>query len=172
MYSVAHPSSHCNSRLVLQHTSRPAANFTAACQLQTARKPASHQLVHATQDRPDLPVQVQLGDGPLKQAPARPQSAVPHPGNPKGSGYNTGAGIRAAPSPDMWWNEGVTLDLLQPCLQLVRQGEVTQALDLLQQLTIQHGPPDRDAGDTMLLVRPPAQSFAALQRDSPPVNVR
>lgn len=158
MYSVAHPSSRCNSCLALHPTSRPAANFTAGRQLQTARKvPALHQLVHATQERPDLPVQAQLGVGPLKQAPTRPQSAVPHQGNPKGSGHDTGAGMGAAPSPDMGRNEVFTLDLLQPCLQLVGQGEVTQALDLLQQLTIQHGPTDRDTGDTILLVRPPSQ---------------
>lgn len=158
MYNVAHPSTRCNSRFALQHTSRSAANLTSGCQLQIARKvPASHQLVHATQDRPDLPVQAQLGVGPLKQAPARPQSAVPHQGNPKGSGHDTSAGMAVAPSPDMGWNKVVPLDLLQPCLQLLRQGEVNQALDLLQQLTTQHGPPDRGVGDTILLVRPPSQ---------------
>ena len=157
MYSVAYPSSRCNSRFALHPTSSPAASFTAGCQLQTARKVlASYQLVYAKQDRPDLPVPAQLGVSPLKQAPARPQSAVPHPGNPKSRGHDTSVGMGTAPSPDLGWNEVVTSDLLQPCLQLVRQGEVTQALDLLQQLTIQHGLPDRDAGDTILLVRPPS----------------
>lgn len=158
MYSVAHPSSRCNSPLALHPSSRPAANVTAGRQLQTARKVlASHQLVRAIQDRPDLLVQAEPGVGPLKQAPARPQSAVPHQSNPKGSGHDISAGMGTAPSPDMGWNAVFTLHLLQPCLQLVGQGEVTQALDLLQQLTIQHGAPDRDIGDTILLVRPPSQ---------------
>lgn len=161
MYSVAHPSNTCNSCPpipVLQNTPRPAANLTAASQLHTAcHLPASQQLVHATRGRPDSPIP-QPVVRPLSQAPTPRRSAVTHRGEAKGTGHVTGAGQGAAPSPAIGWSEVVTLDLLQPCLQLLRQGQVTKALDLLQQLTIQHGPPDRDVGDTILLVRTSSQT--------------
>lgn len=162
MYSVAHPSSPCNScpcLHALYKTRRPAANLTATSQLHTARNlHASHQRVHATRDRQGIPVQAQPVVRPLTQAPSPQWSAVTHRGKAKGTGHDTAAGVGAAPTPATEWSEVVTLDLLQPCLQLVRQGQVTAALDLLQQLTIQHGPPDRDVGDIILLVRPAPQT--------------
>lgn len=162
MYSVAHPSSPCNScpppLPVLQHAPRPAANLTTASQLHTARNlHASHQLVHATRGRPESPVP-QSVVMPLSQASTLRRSAVAHRGKAKCIGHDTGAGVGAAASPATGWSEVVTLDLLPPCLQLLRQGQVTEALDLLQQLTMQHGPPDRDVGDTILLVRLSSQT--------------
>ena len=131
----------------LRNTSRPAANFTAASQLQAAPKThASYQLVHATQDSQDLPAQIPPLVRPLSQAPAQ-QPSMPHQGKPKGSGPETGAAPVAAAA----WSEAATLE---PCLQLLEQGQVSEALDLLQELTTQHGPPDRDVGDIVLLVRP------------------
>ena len=164
MYSIAHPSSPCNSCSPipgLQNIPRPAATLTAASQQHTARNlHASHQLIQATQDRPDLPVQAQPVIRPLSQAPTPRWSAVTQQSKAKGTGHDTGASMGAVPSPASGWSEVVTLDLLQPCLQLLRQGQVIKALDLLQQLTIQHGPPDRDTGDNILLVRPSLQTFS------------
>lgn len=42
---------------------------------------------------------------------------------------------------------------LKPCLQLIQQGQVSAALDLLQELSSQYGPPERDVGDAILMVR-------------------
>ena len=48
------------------------------------------------------------------------------------------------------WPEDTTLE---PCLHLIEQGQVPAALDLLQELSMHYGPPERDVGDAILMVR-------------------
>lgn len=163
MSSLTHPSSQCNSSPPIPlflDTSRPAANnLTAASQQRTACKVhASHQLIRATRDRPDSLISAQPVVRPLTQAPIPRWSAVTHQYKAQGTGHDHRPGLGAARSPATGWSEVVPLDLLPSCIQLLSQGQVTKALDLLQQLTSQHGPPDRDVGDTFLLVRPSSQT--------------
>ena len=54
----------------------------------------------------------------------------------------------------------------EPCLHLLQQGQVPQALKLLQQLISQHAPPERDVGDTILLVCIHAPAVHTLQNCS------
>lgn len=139
----------------MQNILRPAASFPPFCQLHTARKArASHQLVHATQDRQDLPLQAQPVVRPLSQTTATQQFAEPkYRGKPKGSGQHAGGSIGPTLKGDSAWSHAATIE---PCLQLLSQGQVAAALEMVQELSIQHGPPDKAVGDTILLVRPPS----------------
>lgn len=52
--------------------------------------------------------------------------------------------------------------LFQPCLDLVGQGNVVVALDVLRQLITAHGSPDRSDGDQVLLVGLPRLALSSL----------
>lgn len=96
-----------------------------------------------------MPTQAQLAVRLATRQAAEPK----YQGKPKGSGRHTGASPGPGPKGDSAWCQAATLE---PCLQLLSHGQVSAALELLQELSMQHGPPDRDVGDTILLVRPPS----------------